>query len=325
MHDVEPAQIHVIRPGWCTTLQDLGRYGYQHYGLSPAGAMDRRSLIIANRLVGNHDGDAALEITLVGPELLFDKETILALGGADLTASINGAAAPLWTSLFVTAGSRLAFGARRAGARCYLAVAGGFDVPLQWGSRSTHLSTRTGGVQGRILSAGETLVSKYATSRHHASIGCSLPTGLHPVFERRARLRVLPAPQREAFSLDALTVLTTAPYTVTNQSDRMGYRLEGQGLTQAGTPWGISDGTVMGALQVPPDGQPILLMADRSTTGGYPKIAVVISADLPLAAQLLPDDHMMFTPTTVAEAQSALQAQWRALERILPPHGTART
>ncbi len=318
MHDAEAARIHVIQPGWCTTVQDLGRHGYQHYGLSPGGAMDRRSLVAVNRLVGNHDGDAALEITLIGPELVFETDTIVALGGADLTASIDGAPVPLWTSVLARARSRLTFGARRAGARCYLAVAGGFDMPLHGGSRSTHLSTRPEGVQGRILAAGETLMGRSPTSRHHASIGRSLPTDVHPVFEHHARLRILPGPHQEAFSADAWSLLTTTPYTITSRSDRMGYRLEGRGLTQAGSfPW-ISEGTVMGALQVPPDGQPILLMADRSTTGGYPQIAVVISADLPLAAQLLPGDQMMFTPATLAEARSALQEQWHTLERLLP-------
>jgi antagonist of KipI len=319
MHAAEPAQILVIQPGWCTTVQDLGRHGYQHYGLSAAGAMDRRSLIVANRLIGNQDGDAALEITLIGPELLFDKDTILALAGADLTASVNGAAAPPWTSLLVKAGSRLTFGARRAGARCYLAVAGGFDASLQWGSRSTHLASGTGGVQGRALSVGDTLMSRDPTSRHHATIGRSLPADVRPVFERRAMVRVLPGPQGAAFNPDALTALTTTPYTITNQSDRMEYRLEGQGLTPAEETRWISDGTVMGALQVPPDGQPILLMADRHTTGGYPKIAVVISADLPLAAQLLPGEHLTFSATSLPEARAALQEQWHALERILPP------
>ncbi|HEU4685964.1 MAG TPA: KipI antagonist, partial [Nitrospira sp.] len=142
----ERGEIHVVKPGLCTTLQDLGRQGFQHYGLSVSGAMDRRSLIVANRLVGNHDADAALEMTLTGSELLFESATIVAVTGADLSPSVDGCSLPQWTSVEIRAGSRLVFGRRRAGARAYLAVAGGFDAPVVWGSRSTHLASATGGL-----------------------------------------------------------------------------------------------------------------------------------------------------------------------------------
>jgi antagonist of KipI len=322
MNQSEPAHIRVVKPGWFTTVQDLGRYGYQQYGVPVSGAMDRRSYTLANRLVDNRDHDAALEITIKGPELLFENESVIAVTGADLTPSVNGTVIPLWTTVLVEAGSRLTFGARRAGARCYLALAGGVDVPLVLRSRSTHIYSQTGGVKGRALAQGDVLVGGVPFPHTSATIGRSVPKRLRPIYSTVTQLRIVPGPQRSSFSEEALEVLTTSPYRVTSQSDRMGYRLEGPKLAQAGTGQWISDGTAMGALQVPPDEQPILLMADRQTTGGYPKIAVVISSDLHLAGQLMPGDTVAFKTTTLPEAQAAMKAQWKELDKALPPYRT---
>jgi antagonist of KipI len=308
----------VVKPGWFTTVQDLGRYGYQQYGVPVGGAMDRRSFIIANRLVGNCDHDAALEITLKGPELLFETDSVIAITGADLTPSVDGTAIPLWTSLLMKAGSALSFGPRRAGARCYVAIAGGIDVPVALGSRSTHISSQTGGVKGRALVQGDVLVSRTPLPHTHGTVGRGLPERLRPDYSSTATLRMLPGPQCNSFREDALTVLTTNPYHLSSQSDRIGYRLEGPNLAHVGAGEWISDGTAMGALQVPHDGQPILLMADRQTTGGYPKIAVVISADLHLAGQLMPGDMITFRRTTLPEAQAILRAQWEEVNRSIP-------
>ena len=315
----EPAKIIIIQPGWFTTVQDLGRYGYQQYGVSASGAMDRRSFIIANRLVGNCDRDAALEITFKGPELLCEHDAVIAITGADLAPSVNGTAIPLWTSVLAKAGSLVAFGSRRAGGRCYLAIAGGVEVPVVLGSRSTHISSRTGGVDGCALAAGDVIVSGVPRPRTPALIGRSLRKSLRPAYSPSATLRILPGPQLDSFSKDVLEVLTTNLYRVTGQSDRMGYRLEGAKLSHAGAGHHISDGTAMGGLQVPPDGQPILLMADRQTTGGYPTIAVVISADLHLAGQLMPGDAIQFVMTSLAEAQTVLVTQRQQLEDAIDP------
>ena len=320
----EPATITVVKPGWLTTVQDLGRSGYQQYGMPVSGAMDRRSLNISNRLVGNRDHEAALEITFKGPELLFEQDAVIALTGADLNPSVNGTAMPLWASLLVRAGSRLMFSTRRAGGRCYLAVAGGIDVPVVLGSRATHLSSQTGGMNGRALTAGDRLTSGIPIGHRHSIIGRTLPEQLRPAYMDHATLRILPGPQQESFVPEALDLLTRLSYRLTSESDRMGYRLKGAKIPQAGSGQHISDGTAMGALQVPPDGQPILLMADRQTTGGYPKCAVVISADLHLAGQLLPGDTIHFQTTTLQEAQAATKAQWNDLQQVLPPfHSTA--
>ncbi|MGQ0694399.1 MAG: biotin-dependent carboxyltransferase family protein [Nitrospiraceae bacterium] len=320
----EPATISVVKPGWLTTVQDLGRPGYQQYGMPVSGAMDPRSLKIANRLVGNRDHEAVLEITLKGPELLFEQDAVIALTGADLTPSVNGTAMPLWISLLVRAGSRLTFSSRRAGGRCYLAVAGGIDVPVVLGSRATHLSSQTGGMNGRALTTGDHLTCGIPTGYRHATIGRTLPEQLRPVYTNHTTLRILPGPQQESFVPEALDLLTRTSYRLTSESDRMGYRLEGTKIPRAGAGQHISDGTAMGALQVPPDGQPILLMADRQPSGGYPKSAVVISADLHLAGQLLPGDTIHFQTTTLPEAQAAMKAQWNELQQVLPSvHSTA--
>ena len=318
MKPLESAHIRVVKPGWFTTVQDTGRYGYQQFGVSSSGAMDRRSFILANRLVGNRDNKAALEFTLQGPELLFEQESIVALTGADLTPFVDGRVIPLWTSILLNAGSKLTFGARRAGARCYLAIAGGIDVPMVMGSRSTHIASQIGGMKGRGLAQGDVLITGTPCSRQRDMIGRQVPEQLRPLYSTVATLRILQGPQQSSFSEQALEVLTTNPYRLSSQSDRMGYRLEGPSLPHAEPREWISDATAMGALQVPPDEQPILLMADRQTTGGYPKIAVVISVDLHLAGQLLPGDAIHFRLTTQADALAAMKAEWSGLDRALP-------
>jgi len=316
---LESGQITVIRPGWFTTIQDTGRYGSQQYGVSVSGAMDRRSLVIGNRLVGNCDDTAALELTLKGPELLFAKDTIVAITGADLSPSVNGTALPLWTSLLVKGGSVLSFGLRRGGARGYLSVAGGIEVPKILGSRSTHVSSKTGGIKGRALIAGDVVNLGAPLNHQQCRIGKSLPESSRPIYLSHQTLRILEGPQLKTFAKDAFGVLTGNPYRLSTQSDRMGYRLEGPTLPYRRQTSYISDGTAMGALQVPSDGQPILLMADRQTTGGYPKIAVVIAADLHLAGQLLPGDSIQFRSITLEKAKTAFAKQWDEIGQTLPP------
>jgi len=316
MSTPEPTRIRVIQPGWCTTVQDLGRRGFQQYGVSVSGAMDRVALVIANRLVNNRDASAALEITLVGPELLFEHHAVLAIAGADLSPAVDGRSIPLWTALAISAGSRLTFGPRQTGARSYLAVAGGFDVPLLWGSRSTHLPTGTGGLNGRALAADD-ILRVFAAGTRGPTIGAALPVNSRPPYASTPVLRIMAGPQEP--SADALSTLVSSPYRLKSESNRMGFRLEGQRLENGSMAPAISDGTAMGALQIPPDGQPILLMADRPTTGGYPKAAVVIAADIPLAAQLLPGDALLFRHTTLREAEAAFADQWGRIDGALPP------
>ncbi|BFU90882.1 MAG: urea carboxylase [Nitrospira sp.] len=316
----KPTHIIVVKGGWLTTVQDLGRYGYQQYGVPVAGAMDSFSAMVANRLVGNPDRAAVLELTLKGPELQFERDTVIAITGADLSPTINGSTVPLWQSILAPHGGRLSFGKQRTGTRAYLAVASGIDVPLILGSRSTHCASETGGLGGRPLKQGDSLCTGKPVKSVKELIGNRLPDHLLPRYERSATLRILPGPQQDFFSEGSLTTLTEATYTVTPQSDRMGYRLTGPKVLRKRSMQFISDCTTMGALQVPPDGQPILLMADRQTTGGYPKIAVVISADLSLAAQLAPGDSVTFAPCTIAQAQTALRKHRAQLDAALTSH-----
>ena len=294
----------VIRPGLLTTVQDLGRWGYQDRGVPVAGPMDVMAHRLANAAVGNADAAAGLEATVIGPELRFDQDAVFAIAGADLGASLDGAAIALGRPTQAAAGATLRFESRRSGSRAYVAVSGGIDVPRILGSRATHVLSGMGGVEGRPLKAGDRLVIGAASTS-------SAP---RRQMERRvipvggARLRVLPGPQDDAFDADALDRLQRARYIVSPESNRMAYRLTGPPLRQGAGEEMISDAAFFGGVQVPPSGEPILLMADRQTTGGYPQIATVISADLPLAGQLAPGDWVEFTVCTRREAMAALIA-----------------
>lgn len=304
------ASLTVLRPGMLTTVQDLGRWGHQHLGVPVAGPMDAYSHRLANRLVGNRPGAAALEVTLIGPELRADGEIVCAVTGAQFELLVNDRPVALNQFFVVPAGGRIRFGNRLAGARAALAVRGGFDLPAAFGSRATHLVSRMGPFGGRGLSAGDVLRIGRAVAGEPAASGAPLrlPSG-------GARLRMIRGPHDAMFTPEAWNALVNGRYIVTPQSNRMGYRLEGPALAHVSTADILSDATPIGSLQVPASGQPILLMADRQTTGGYPKIATVITADLPLAGQLAPGDWIEFAAVTVAEAVDLLRRQEARLAR----------
>jgi antagonist of KipI len=307
------AALVVIKPGMLTTIQDEGRWGLQARGVPVAGPMDPLSHRLANALVGNARDAAGLEITLLGPELEFDDERLVAVTGAAFDIWLDGRPAPHNAAFTAAAGSRLRFGERRLGARAYLAVAGGIAVPPALGSRATHLIAAMGGLGGRAVRARDRLPLGEATGVPSAA-GQRAP--IVPLPDGHARVRVLPGPQVEYFSSDALDVLQSAPYLIAQNSDRMGFRLEGPRLTHSRGADIISDATPLGVLQVPASGQPILLMADRQTTGGYPKLATVIAADIAIAGQLGPADTITFAVCTPREALAALIAQERALMAV---------
>jgi len=309
--DLGQPGVCVIKPGMLTTIQDTGRWGYQALGVPVAGPMDPVSHRVANALVGNARDAALLEITLVGPELEFEDERLVAVAGADFDLSLDGRPLALHAPFAAAAGSRLRFGARGRGARAYLAVSGGIAVAPTLGSRSTHLVSAMGGFGGRALLAGDRLPLGDLSLRQGAALAPQEPLAALP--DGGATIRVLAGPQADRFTADALEVLQSAPYTVARHSDRMGFRLEGPPLAFACRADIISDATPLGVLQVPASGQPILLMADRQTTGGYPKIATVIAADIAIAGQLAPSDAIRFRVCTAADAIKALIAQERAL------------
>ena len=302
--------VTVVQPGLFTTIQDEGRWGHQAMGVSVSGAMDSACHRVANVLAGNPREAATLEITLAGPELRIEQETTVAIAGADLGATLDGAAMPTGSARRCWEGSVLRFGARRAGGRAYVAFAGGIDVPLVLGSRSTHVRSRIGGFDGRALRAGDRLPLGAARAGPAASRDDS------SLVRGGARLRVLPGPQEGSFPPHALELLQSIRFTVAPQSDRMGYRLAGASALPSPAGEMISDAAFLGAVQVPPSGQPILLMADRQTTGGYPQIAIVIAADLPQAGQLVPGDWVEFSVCSRGEALAALAASEERLRTL---------
>jgi antagonist of KipI len=312
----DPARFCVIRPGFLTTVQDLGRFGFQRFGMPVAGAMDSVALRFANRLVGNSDDAAALEMTVKGADLVFESDGVIALTGADLSPLIDRTPAPLWTTVEIRRGSTLSFGERRSGARAYLAVAGGIDVPMVLGSRATHLASRTGGFLGRALVKNDRVTCGPRRSEAAMMVGRMIPIAARPPYSSGPTLRVVLGAQADCFSGEAVETLVRGRYTVSQHADRMGYHLQGPLLVHAGTPDIVSDATPQGSLQVPGNQQPILLMADRQTTGGYPKIGVVITADLPLAAQLVPGDTVGFALVDVGEAQAIAREQRSRIEAV---------
>jgi antagonist of KipI len=300
----------VVRAGMLTTVQDLGRWGHQANGVPVAGPMDSYSHRLANRLVGNGADAAALEITLVGPELDADGDVLCAVCGAPFEITAGGRPVALNRVFELHRGERLKFGQRSAGARATLAVRGGFDLPAVLGSRATSLISSMGPLGGRALTA-RTILPIGPAGAAPPPTGPCLPLRLP---EGGARLHAIPGPHQSLFEPEALDIFFSARFTLSTSSNRMGYRLEGPVLAHGPNADILSDATPIGSVQVPKSGQPILLMADRQTTGGYPKIATVIGADLPLAGQLAPGDWVSFAPCTRKEAIEALHRLERRLE-----------
>jgi antagonist of KipI len=299
--------ITVIEPGLFTTIQDAGRWGHQASGVPVSGAMDWIAYRTANAIVGNEPGSAAIEATLTGPKLRFDQRTTFAIAGADFGATLDGVRVPHCAAVSAPSGSVLRFNTRVSGARAYVAVDGGVDVPRVLGSRSAHLLSRMGGTHGRTLLQGDRLGlgGESTPNRRRKPIPEATAYGRGG----GARLRVLPGPQTKYFPDDAMDVLQRTRFVVSSQSNRMGYRLQGDPIPRLLEREMISDAAFTGGIQVPPSGEPILLLADRQTTGGYPQLAVVITADIPLAAQLAPGDWIEFRVCSRSEALSALVAQ----------------
>jgi len=330
----ESRSITILKPGLFTTIQDGGRWGYQDQGVPVSGPMDRHAHRLANALVGNPPGAATLEATLLGPEFRFDQPAVIAVTGADLEAGIDGRPAALDAAHRVESGGVLRFGARRSGTRAYVAIDGGIDVPPVLGSRSTHVVTGLGGIDGRALRASDRLAlgspsSQQGEANHLRREGSSNQLRRGPSRSAvdspgGARLRAMRGPQDDYFDESVFNWLTRTRFTVSPQTDRMGYRLVpgsrmpnpepstavGAGRIPTGSM--ISDAAFTGGIQIPPSGNPIVLMADRQTTGGYPQIATVITADLSLAGQLAPGDWIEFVFCTRPEAIAALRKQQEA-------------
>ncbi|MDQ6422556.1 biotin-dependent carboxyltransferase family protein [Paenibacillus sp. LHD-117] len=311
--------ITVLKPGLQATVQDMGRFGYQKQGVVVGGAMDVSAARAANVLVGNGEAEAVLELTWTGAQLRMEKEAIIAVCGADLMPEVDGEPVPMWRPVLVRAGAVLAFRGCRSGFRSYIALAGGIDLPPVMGSRSTYLRAGLGGYRGRMLQAGDKLEAKpFASGSLNGRLTAALlerraPGGWHAehfaIAEREtAVVRAFPGAHYGRLTEEGKRMLFGGSFRIGHQSDRMGCRLEGERVAIRQEGELLSEAVSAGTIQLPPNGSPIVLLADRQTTGGYPRIAHVASVDIPMFAQLKPGAEVRFELITHREAESLLLA-----------------
>jgi len=294
----------VIKPGFFTTVQDLGRYGFLKYGVPISGAMDDFSLRLANMLVGNDPREACLEITMLGPELEALHDAQIAVTGGDISVRINDQDSQMWQTLRVKTGDVVALGKIQAGCRSYLSVRGGVNVPMVLGSRSTYVRCEMGGIQGRQLKTGDDIEGFDAIQP--LGFALSVPRDFVPDFCAEVNVRVVLGPQLDSFTEKGVETFLSNPYMVTIEADRMGYRLEGPAIERKELVDTISDAILPGAIQIPANGKPIITMQDAQTTGGYPKIAAAISSDMHILGQAKPNNWVRFQRATLLDAHRAL-------------------
>ncbi len=304
-------EIHVLEPGFLTSIQDLGRFGYAHLGVSASGAADSFALRIGNLLVGNKEEAAGLEMTLTGGLYEFAKPCSVAITGSHFSPRLNSSEAPMWRAFNVAAGQRLKIGATQEGARCYLCIQGGFDLPLTLGSYSTHLMTSLGGCSGRALRKGDVLKVR---SSAHALV--EAPSEDFSSWYQRNVLRVTAGLQEDFFSKEEIEIFYASSYEVAEDSNRMGLRLLGPQLKHVAGSEIVTEGAPLGAVQVPQNGKPIILFVEHQTTGGYPKIANIISADMHRVGQLRPRDVVRFRKVSLEEARAAFFDRERLVNSI---------
>lgn len=316
--------VKVLNAGLLTTIQDIGRYGSQKYGVIVSGAMDSYSLRIANILVGNMEDEACLEITLYGTTLHFEDDTLIAITGGDFQTTIDGVNAPLWRPVLIKKNSILKFKSAIQGSRAYIAFAGGISTPIIMESKSTYLRAKIGGLEGRAIQKGDILsfgeLTDYSQELFQRldkkSINWSINFNEIINLDQNQVIQILKGTEFQLFDKESQHTLFEKPYIVTLQSDRMGYRLEGPPLSLSESFELLSEGVTFGTIQIPTSGQPIILMADRQTTGGYPKIGQVITADLPSLAQLQPTATIRFKEVTILEAENLLIKKEKFIHNI---------
>ena len=310
------AAFEVLEPGILTTIQDLGRYGFSQFGVPPSGALDTFSYRAGNLLVGNREGEASLETTIMGLKLKVLREIVIAITGSDLSPTLNGEPLEMWRTHLLVEGDIINFKKVRTGCRAYLATSGGLIVPQVMGSQSTYLSGKFGGLDGRALRKGDILFAPDIRSPM-SQLGFRFPGDLIPQFDKVALLRVTLGPQDHHFTEKGLQTLFSSFYQVTPQCDRMGVRLQGPTIERRSDVEEsiISEGLIIGAIQVPGDGKPIIILTEL-VTGGYTKIATVISSDLPKVAQLKPGDRVRFAPVSIQEAHRLIHEEEERLRRF---------
>jgi antagonist of KipI len=306
----------VLEPGILTSIQDMGRYGFSQFGVPPSGALDIFALRVANLLVGNREEEAVLETTLMGLKIRALKEVVISITGGDLCSTLNEEPLEIWRTHLLVEGDIIHFKKVRAGCRAYLAVSGGFIVPKVMGSCSTYLSGNFGGLEGRKLKRGDILHALHIPSSLN-KLGLRFPLDCIPSLEKEVSLRVIPGPQDPHFTEKGFQTFSSSSYQVTPQCDRMGVRLEGPKIERRPDVEEsiISEGLISGAIQVPGDGKPIIILTEL-VTGGYTKIATIISTDLPKVAQLKPGDQVRFKPISIEEAHDLLKKQEERLKNF---------
>jgi biotin-dependent carboxylase-like uncharacterized protein len=303
----------VKKPGMSTTVQDLGRPCYLRYGVPVSGAMDSFSLVAANALVGNKLDDAGFETTLIGPELQALGEGQIAITGGNSQPRINDETVSMWETLDVHVGDVISFGRMESGCRSYISMRGGINTPGVLGSRSTFTRGGFGGIEGRRLRTGDVVE---AIDTALLKVKYSVPVKLRPLFDGHFQVQVVLGPQADMFTENGLDTFLSSPYKITPEADRMGYRLDGPQIEHVRKADIVSDALLPGAIQVPKDGKPIVIMKDAQTTGGYPKIAVATTPDISQLGQARTNNSVEFRKTTVREAQEKAREHFALLNNL---------
>lgn len=305
--------IKVVKPGLCTTVQDIGRIGFQQFGIPVSGVMDEYAFAVGNFLVESDKNNAVLEVPFLGPTLEFDFDISIAITGANLSPKINNQDVAMWKNITIKKGDVLSFGAIKNGARAYIAFAGEIDVPTINGSKSTLLKSKLGGFEGRQLKVGDVINIKNPRVVTKRNI---LASKYIPVYSNVEEIKIVLGPQDDYFTEKGVETFLNSEYVITKDADRMGMRLVGEVIEHKDKADIISDAAVFGSIQVPGNGQPIILLADRQTTGGYTKIATVIKADLPKLSQMIPDGKIKFKKLNIEEAQAEYINFYKTLDEI---------
>ncbi|MCP3028032.1 biotin-dependent carboxyltransferase family protein [Halobacillus sp. A5] len=311
----------IIKDGLLTLVQDLGRTGYQKYGVIASGSMDTFAHRIGNLLVGNEEKEAVIEVTLLGPVIEFHEDAVLSICGGDLSPAIDNEEITMWKPILVKKGAKLTFGKPRTGCRAYIAIAGGLDIPVVMGSRSTYMRAKIGGHNGRALQTEDVIHFKESFNldtgaRSFVEKDWTVARSLIPEYSHRPTISLIEGPQFSWFDEKSLQTLFSTSFKVSSQSDRMGFRMEGESLSLKEPRELISEAVSFGSIQVPNDGNPIILLADRQTTGGYPKIGQVASIDLPILCQMKPGEQLRFKQITLEEAQKAWLDQEHSIQLL---------
>ncbi|SFG56707.1 antagonist of KipI [Halobacillus alkaliphilus] len=323
--------LKVLKSGLLTTIQDMGRYGYQKYGVITSGAMDPEAHRIANLLVGNDQRAPTMEITLKGPVLEFQEDALIAVCGGKLSPMIDGETVGLWRPIYIKKGSELRFGNPKKGFRAYLSIAGGLDVASVMGSASTYLRAEIGGYQGRALDKGDTIdwgkpsesskqtlkdLKEMAGSEPYQAMDWFVATEFSAPIQGECTLKVMEGREFQLFTEESQSLFFEEAFQIDSQSDRMGYRLQGNKLKLENQKDMISEAVTFGTIQVPAEGNPIILLADRQTTGGYPKIGQVATVDLPRIAQLKPGEQVNFQQISHKQAQYLLLEREKQIQQL---------